>query len=228
MSVSQFVTRAADGLRKLPPRNMTVVSSATIDIDRFKSCGSVFNDRLSLLRAAYKLAPANGYAMEFGVHKAVSLSYLAKAAPKRRFFGFDSFAGLPEAWNRSGTDTYEAGHFALDALPKVPENVTLVPGFFNNTLPEWLRSADQDVAFLHIDADLYSSAKLVLDALNDRLHPGAIVVFDELCDWQDSGVYANWLEGEWRALCEWMRDHQRSVGILGLGPKYSAAIVVVN
>lgn len=227
MSVSQFVARAADGLRRLPPRNMTVVSSATIDIDRFKSCGSVFNDRLSLLRAAYKIAPANGYAMEFGVHKRCRFPILPKLLP-RGAFSVSTYSPAPQAWNRSGTDTYEAGHFALDALPKVPENVTLVPGFFNDTLPEWLRSADQDVAFLHIDADLYSSAKLVLDALNDRLHPGAIVVFDELCDWQDFGVYANWLEGEWRALCEWMRDHQRSVGILGLGPKYSAAIVVVN
>lgn len=228
MSVSRFVARAADGLRKLPPRSMTVVSSSEIDIDQFKFCGTVFNDRLTLLRAAYKLAPTTGYALEFGVHKAVSLSYLAKADPKRRFFGFDSFSGLPEVWQRSGTDTYEAGHFALDALPTVPENVTLVPGFFSDTLPEWLKSADQDVAFLHIDADLYSSAKLVLDGLNDRLRPGAIVVFDELCDWQESGVYSNWREGEWRALCEWLRDKQRSVGILGRGPKYSAAMVVVS
>lgn len=228
MNLSKFVRRAADSFRKFPPPNMVSVSSQTMDIEPFKNCELVFNDRLSLLRAAYKFAPRQGYALEFGVHKAVSLSYLAKADPGRQFFGFDSFSGLPEAWHRSESDTYAAGHFALSALPEVPGNVTLVPGFFDATLPEWLKSADQLVAFLHIDADLYSSAKLVLDALNDRLRPGAIIVFDELCDWRDSGIYPNWREGEWRALGEWLGEKQRTVGILGRGPKFSAAVVVVS
>jgi hypothetical protein len=109
-----------------------------------------------------------------------------------------------------------------------PTNVTLVKGMFENSLPRWLSSNPDSTSFLHIDSDLYSSAKCILDNLNDRIAPGAVIVFDELGDWMDSGVYPNWREGEWRALCEWLDEKNRRIGVLGRGPKFSAGIMVLR
>jgi hypothetical protein len=51
-----------------------------------------------------------------------------------------------------------------------------------------------------------------------------VLVFDELCDWADSGVYPAWREGEWRALNEWIECSGRCLRVLARGPKFSAAV----
>ena len=55
----------------------------------------------------------------------------------------------------------------------------LVAGLFEDTLPAFLAETDDAIAFLHVDSDLYSSAKTVLDLTGDRLAPDAVLVFDE-------------------------------------------------
>jgi len=47
-------------------------------------------------------------------------------------------------------------------------NVTFVVGLFNETLLPFLGSTPGRVAFLHIDSDLYTSAKYVLKTLPSR------------------------------------------------------------
>jgi hypothetical protein len=227
MRIKDNVIRFVDRFKSLP-NNATPLDAVSINIDQFKRFPIQYRDRLSLLRKCLLKADSKGYALEFGVYKAESISFLAKLSSERQWFGFDSFVGLPEAWVRSEISTYEPGHFALEALPKVPANVTLVKGMFEDSLPGWLQTHSSDISFLHIDADLYSSAKYILSSLNDRLKPGAIIVFDELSDWNDSGVYANWQDGEWKALCEWVGEMHRNIGILGRGPAYSAGIVILR
>jgi hypothetical protein len=171
---------------------------------------------------------STGQIAEFGVYKGTSLDALASICHDRRVAGFDSFRGLPEAWVRSDTSTYRAGHFALEAMPTgFPPNVKLFPGLFRDTVPAWRDTLDEPLALIHIDADLYSSTRDVLFGLDKQIGPGTVIVFDELCDWQDSGVYPNWAEGEWRALVEWMRACNRSIRILSRGPSYAATIVAV-
>ena len=57
-------------------------------------------------------------------------------------------------------------------LPKVNPNVQLVKGWFNETLPEFIRKENSEVAFLHIDCDTYESTKYVLNTLKEKIIPG--------------------------------------------------------
>lgn len=54
------------------------------------------------------------------------------------------------------------------------------------------------MALLHLDADLYSSTRTVLDLVGDRLVPGSIVLFDEYFN------YPGWPDGEHRAWSEFI------------------------
>ncbi|MDO3383255.1 class I SAM-dependent methyltransferase [Gilvimarinus algae] len=192
---------------------------------RFLTCECVLPDRPGVLGIASERAPSKGSILEFGVYKGASIRYLSDLFPGRRIYGFDSFVGLPEPWVRT-TDGkfYGVGHFRLTQKPTVPDNVTLVEGYFESTLPVWLSSFNGIVALLHIDADLYSSAKFVLESLDRYLVPEVVIVFDELCDWQNSGVYSAWPDGEWKAFCAWINASKFNFEVIARGVQYSAAI----
>jgi ABC-2 type transport system ATP-binding protein len=146
-------------------------------------------DPRSTLEYALSLAAGqDGMALEFGVHTGGTLTVVAEAREGKNVFGFDSFAGLPEDW-REG---FPAGHFALDEPPEVP-GADLVVGLFEETLPGFLAEHPEPVAFVHIDADLYSSARTVLTHLGPRLSVGTVIVFDEYFG------YPGWREHEYRA-----------------------------
>jgi hypothetical protein len=106
---------------------------------------------------AIRSAPA-GLHCEFGTWKGAWITEFAKNFPDRRFYGFDSFEGLPEEWS-----TLQSGYFDLKGeLPAVPPNVTLVKGWFNESIPPFLTQNSEPVAFIHMDCDLYSSTMTVL------------------------------------------------------------------
>lgn len=209
--------------RPVPGR---VLASDNLKIDLFQHLPPLESDLANL---SWSISCVNipGLIAEFGIFQGKSLRVLAEQFPDRDIIGFDSFQGLPEPWVRSAQSIYPAGHFAL-AQPSsdFPSNVRIVPGFFNESLPIWRDTLSSPLALIHIDADLYSSARDVLWHLNDFIVRGTVLVFDELCDWQDSGVYANWPEGEWRALNEWLREFRRSVRILSRGPNFAATVIV--
>lgn len=129
----------------------------------------------TLRQDAVTKAPAGGLFLEFGVFKGHWITFCANQRPTERFYGFDSFEGLPEAWSDR-----EAGHFDLGGqLPTVPANVTLVKGWFNETLPPFLEKYPEKVSFIHMDCDLYSSTMTVLEALRERLQVGTQIVLDD-------------------------------------------------
>lgn len=152
-------------------------------------------DTLAHLRQALQTVTVEGLYLEFGVWKGRTLRAIARAATDHPVYGFDSFAGLPEDWWRFGK-----GNFALKQLPQMPPNVTLVKGWFNETLPGFLSQHPEPVAFIHIDCDLYSSTKTVLDLLAPRLCPGTVIVFDEYFN------YTGWKEHEFRAFQEFIAE----------------------
>lgn len=201
-----------------------VHDKSSLDIEAFRSAPIVV-PRLNELKLALNMAPA-GLALEFGVFKGTSLRHLAASFPGRKFVGFDSFEGLPEPWVRSDDSTYEAGHFAVAQLPLVPPNTELVKGFFDQSLPGWLQDNPGPVGFVHIDCDLYGGAIYLLRTLTERLVNGAVIVFDELSDWQETGVYGRWREGEWRALGEWLEEFDFRFRILSRDDRFCAAIQV--
>lgn len=146
------------------------------------------------LRFALDRVSRPGLALEFGVASGTTLRIVADVlGAKHPVFGFDVFTGLPETW-RSG---FPAGEFAQDAPPEVP-GAELVPGLFADTLPGFLAAHPGDVAFVHLDADLYSSTTTVLDLLEDRLVPGSVLVFDEFFN------YPGWQQHEYRAWTEFV------------------------
>ncbi|WP_244223754.1 class I SAM-dependent methyltransferase [Amycolatopsis circi] len=150
-----------------------------------------FGSPKETLEYALSLAPTGGMALEFGVATGNSLRTITAAREATEVYGFDSFDGLPEAW----LNGMPAGAFARDDLPDVP-GAELVVGLFSDTLPGFLEKHSEPVDFLHIDGDLYSSAKTVLDNVGPRLRVGSIVQFDEFFN------FPGWKRHEYRAWTE--------------------------
>ena len=157
-------------------------------------------NRLELLKLAIERANNPGLFLEFGVAGGASINYIA-ANTESTVHGFDSFQGLPENW-RPGVGS---GAFRKPSgwLPEVSANVELHIGWFEDTLPDFLAKHDENVAFLHIDCDLYSSTKTVLSLLSDRLKPGSVIVFDEYFS------YIGWEKHEHAAFEEFISEHQK-------------------
>lgn len=118
--------------------------------------------------------------LEFGVHVGDSMrAWLALSRHSdSRFFGFDTFTGLPEAWDGK----YQAGHFNLEGKRPTFDDtrVTLVQGLFQDTLDGFLASFQRRGRLIvHQDADLHSSTLYTLAKLDPVLKPGDIVIFDD-------------------------------------------------
>jgi hypothetical protein len=164
---------------------------------------NVFANREDLLTWAARIAPepAVGRTLEFGVGAGASLKLLADE--RGEVTGFDTFTGLPEDWRmgfREGSFGPES-QAALEEL-EADERITLVQGLFEDTLhgwcvKNWMPEQAIQVALLHVDSDLYSSAATVLQYIEPHLIEGAVVVFDEY--WN----YPGWQSGEFKALAEW-------------------------
>ncbi len=86
----------------------------------------------------------------------------------------------------------------------------LSPGLFEDTLPAFLADNDEPIAFVHVDCDLYSSTKTVLDLTADRLAPEAVLVFDEFFN------YPGWQQHEYRAWTEFIARDGTFVRVSGV------------
>jgi hypothetical protein len=139
----------------------------------------------------------DGLYFEFGVFKGASINQFAQilSRHKKSIYGFDSFYGLDEDW--FGTSDPK-GTFNLDgAPPKVENNVKLIVGKVQETLPVFLKKhSDKKINFIHLDLDTYSATKLVLQNIKPFLNEGCILLFDELYN------YSGWRVGEHKALME--------------------------
>ncbi len=164
----------------------------------------------------------DGLIAEFGVYEGNSLRLFASMTDKK-VHGFDSFEGLPEAWAGHNLDR---GFFSRITPGVFPANVTLHKGWFSDTLPGFLKEYSDNFAFIHIDCDLYSSTKDVLDLCNERIVPGTVIVFDEYLN------YPNWQNHEYRAFQEFMKMrpdlNYKYTKVCALGYTYSAGSVAVE
>ena len=116
--------------------------------------------------------------LEFGVFGGNSFKWWMNANknPLSRFYGFDTFDGLPEAWG-----TYGRGDMS-SLLPEVEDSRhEFVKGLFQETLFTFLstHSIDGGRRVIHMDADLFSSTLFVLTTLASFLQRGDIIFFDE-------------------------------------------------
>lgn len=154
-----------------------------------------------VLKAALAKAQRSGSVLEFGVFRGRSINYLASLLPNDFIYGFDSFEGFPD----DGRSDWRQD-FSVDGMPRVPDNVTLVKGFFDTSLPAFLQEKPDlsPLRLLHVDCDLYSSTKVVFDNLSHLLIPGSVIVFDELLH------YGRFRENEFLALYEFLEEKQLS------------------
>jgi hypothetical protein len=187
---------------------------------------SIDGTREAWTRHSVELVQTEGHWLEFGVRSGTSLRWCIEARPTQVIHGFDSWEGLPEDWH-TGCKTFRVGAMAVP-MPVMPAHIHLHPGWFDKTVEPWLEQHPGPCAYIHIDSDLYSSAIYVLKTLNDRIVPGTIIVFDELCNFRLSGKMGRWLEHEWRALCEWLDQCQRQVKPIARSCMYQAAVRVIQ
>jgi hypothetical protein len=121
--------------------------------------------------------------LEFGVFRGESIRYWTTLSTNNesRFFGFDSFEGLPEEWRPDKLK----GHFDVGGnMPQIADGrVKLVKGWFKDTIPRFVRDfMRKNRLVIHIDADLYGSAMLALVHLGPFMSKGTLILFDELYD----------------------------------------------
>jgi hypothetical protein len=149
----------------------------------------------SVFFGAYKrYLHKNGLILEFGVATGDTIKALALYDKSRIVHGFDSFQGIPESWS-----FHEKGAFACDIPTDLPENVELHVGWFEDTLPKFIQDhAGETAALIHIDSDLYSSAKTIFKHCGPMIRPGTLLIFDEIMG------YEGWEEGEFKAFNEFL------------------------
>lgn len=152
-------------------------------------------DTEHLLRHAFAARAPGGLVVEFGVFEGQSIRFLASLTSET-IYGFDSFRGLREDWKgwAAAKGTFDMGGVA----PRVPANVSLIEGWFDETLPVFLRENAEPFSFVHIDCDTCEAASVVLCTAADRFRPGTVIVFDEYFG------YRGWRMGEWKAWQEFV------------------------
>jgi O-methyltransferase len=129
---------------------------------------------------------------------------------KMRFFAFDSFAGLPEpvGIDRRSNDFVKGKYSCPEEIFRlkiksaaVPESkVVSVAGLFDETCgPETItKYSMKKAAIIHVDCDLYASARTALEFVQPLLTDGTIIIFD---DWYCFRGNPNL--GEQKAFNEW-------------------------
>ena len=168
----------------------------------------IFTTHQQIVEFAVRTAPPQGLFLEFGVATGNTIREIAAHAPAgATIYGFDSFSGLPGDW----TGHVEiAGAFRQKGVPKVPGNVNLVRGLFDQSLPGFMETHPEPASFVHIDCDLYSSTMTILDHVGPRLQPGTHVLFDEYFN------YPGWKLHEhkaWREYCETTGTRYSYIGL---------------
>jgi Macrocin-O-methyltransferase (TylF) len=170
---------------------------------------AIFADQYGILAFGVGIASPDGLFCEFGVYRGGSLRRIANQRSDITFHGFDTFTGFPEDGGRDGWRKGQGDEGGR--LPEVPSNVVLWKGLFCYTILEFVHANPGAISFLHIDCDLYTSTKTVLNLLNERIVPGTILNFDEF--WK----YENWEElSEARATFEWCHEFNREIECLGI------------
>jgi len=154
----------------------------------------------SVFRMAMGQAREDGLVVEFGVYHGTSIRQIAALA-RSDVHGFDSFEGIPEAWNNERAGSYST----QGAMPEVPQNVQLHAGWFEDAIPVFRQSdashRTSPVRFMNIDCDLYSSTKTVLDQFHSQIGPGTVLVFDEFIG------NLSWKQDEFKAFHDAARQY---------------------
>jgi O-methyltransferase len=176
-----------------------------------------FQDAIEILRK--RKGGAIGDYLEFGVFNGSSLGSMYEAAlmlreRDMRYFGFDSFQGLPKEAEHEDSGVWKKGFYTCSREQTEEclrqrriylDRITFVEGWYNETLTPATRERLElkNLGIVFIDCDAYSSAKSVLDFIEPLIGEPCIICFD---DWK---LYDTDLrnDGEYRAFNEFLEAH---------------------
>lgn len=162
--------------------------------------------RFLALYELFKLAlPVKGSVVECGVFRGFGLMSWAKLSAMlepenltRRIYGFDSFAGFPDASEHDANPVAmpEKGALAANSHDELHEliaeydrdrflghidKVHLVKGDVLETIPKFVAEHPHLlVSLLFLDLDLYEPTKAAIEHFVPRMPSGSILAFDEL------------------------------------------------
>lgn len=141
----------------------------------------VSKDRcFSLFQFARYACSLKGEVAECGVYKGGTAKLIARVCNKKTIHLFDTFEGMPE--EDPEVDLHKKGEFSDADLPSVKkflvdcQNLKFYPGFFPDTTRP---ITSKRFCFVHVDVDIYQSAKDCLNFFYSRLVSGGIMVFDD-------------------------------------------------
>lgn len=174
-----------------------------------------------LLRSVL-VARVPGDVAELGCHEGLTAALLQDTldefASDKRLHVYDSFEGLPSPTAedaRTSDAATRRGDLAVPAaaLLRTFAEFGLRPpeihkGWFEHTLPGELPA---QLAFVHLDADLYASTCTALPAIYPRLSPGAVVVLDDYHDPDALPTTWSLFPGVKRACDEFLADKPERV-----------------
>lgn len=163
-----------------------------------------------------KLGGAIDY-LEFGVSKGYSFRWWMNKIKDAdaRFYGFDTFSGLPEDWGPYKKGDMNNGNHP----PQIDDNRhTFYQGLFQQTLIPFLATYNSDRRkIIHMDADLYTATLYVLTLLTPYLKKGDVIFFDEF----------NVPMHEFKAFKEWTESFYIKYRVLGgVNNFYQMALVI--
>lgn len=181
----------------------------------FKTRGQIWHFTLSLITD-------QDICLEFGVFNGKSINYMSEVRPDNLFFGFDSFEGLPENYGK----IVPAGHFKTNFEKlKFNRNVRIQKGIFEETIPKFLEEKKDlltKIKFIHIDCDIYSSTKTVLNLLSDIIISNkCLLLFDEFYN------HTEFENHEFLAFLEWVNSHSVDFKILGRNIRHQQALIQI-
>ena len=133
--------------------------------------------------------------LEFGVAAGGSFKWWINNNKHKdsRFFGFDTFTGLPENWGN-----FKAGAMSNGNKPPEidDERKEFFQGLFQQTLPNFMKDFDNSKrTVMHLDADLYSSTLFVLTSFSYLFKKGDIILFDEFnVPMHEFKAFSEWCE----------------------------------
>jgi predicted O-methyltransferase YrrM len=160
----------------------------------------LFDSREDLIRYGLGKMQRGGMLLEVGVYQGRSINLIAKllseSGDARPIYGFDSFEELSEDWygnahTKRGPRLDQGG-----VLPAVADNVRLLKGWIDDTLPVFLEQHREPIDFLHIDTDTYDPCRATLTLCLTHFRAGSLVLFDAYLS------YPGWQSGEHKALTE--------------------------
>jgi hypothetical protein len=148
--------------------------------------------------------------LEFGVAGGHSFKWWVSNIKSKdsRFFGFDTFSGLPENWGY-----FKKGDMsANDEFPDVNDDrCQFLKGIFQETVPNFLKDFKTDLRkVIHMDADIYSSTLFALTMIGPFLNKDDIIIFDEF----------NVPLHEFKAFTEFISSYYVKVKVIGAVNNY--------